>query len=140
LIQSGVAGVIRGMTIAEEIERNETDAEQVIRATIDTSDQLGALCLDVAVWTCNYGPYLRYVLHVDRANRGSRSHPFSRLEDDDGDDCVQVGNVVADNEATRAILRLIALPDPELTRVAGNSGGPGNYRALLIRCLAHLWD
>src|SRR4029077_5210192 len=115
------------MTTAESIEPDKMDAELVLRATVDTGDEIGALRFEVAVWTRSYGPYLRYVLRADRASgESSWHHPFSRLGDD-RDGSVQVENIVADNEATRALLRLIALPDPELARVSGNSGGPANY-------------
>lgn len=51
----------------------------------------------------------------------------------------EIANVVADNAATRAILRLIAIPDSTLQHQRGNSGN-AQYRSLLIAALTSLWD
>jgi hypothetical protein len=128
------------MNLAGEFERGEDDAEEVLRATVDTADEVGALRFEVAVWTRGYGPYLRFAFGVDRANPQSSLHPFCRLDRDERDGELQIGNIVADNEATRALLRLIALPDTELGRVSGSNTGAARYRSKLIRCVRLLWD
>jgi hypothetical protein len=122
----------------------EGDALEVLRATLATRDDIGPLVLEVGAWERNYGPYLRYAINVNAESEreetsrpSSDAHPFAqvRVAPDDG----RLGNIVADNDVTRSLLRLIALSDDDLQRLCGNSSAP-LYRAKLIGYLDRLWD
>ncbi len=122
------------------------DGGEVLRATIARDDGEGSI--EVRAWTRTYGPYLRYALRVDErrdAEQGHRpspqgSHPFRELDEDDlSEDGFVHSEIVADNEVTRALLAVVALPDAELKKRCGNCS-PGIYRARLIHCLKALWD
>jgi hypothetical protein len=124
----------------DRFEPEETDAAEVVRASIETKDELGPLRFEVVVWTRTYGSYLRYAFRASRAFQPAWNHPFSALDPDERDGCAEISNIVADNEATRALLRLIALPDAELDELCGTHREASRYRARLIRCVRSLWD
>jgi len=115
------------------------DSGQVLWAAIDTHDERGALRLDVAVWTRNYGSYLRSAFRASRAHHATSNHPFAKLDPDECKGRTEMGNIVADNEATRGPAaprapqwrtRQALRPQQRRHRLPGP----------LILCVVSLWD
>lgn len=130
------------------VEPSPEDGEQILEATLESEDEVGPLSIRVRAWTRTYGPYVRYALRVTRRHDaeeprapGARGgHPFQEVDPDDLSESGRTyTQIVADNEATRALIALISRPDAELQDLCGNSDAT-RYRARLIACLDSLWD
>ena len=113
--------------------------ENIVNTTIETRTEDKIIKMTVTLDHANYGNYLYWRVVCDTPITALFDHPLRKCDADDIVNGNEVGEVVADNELIRMMIKFLAMPDKELRKYSGNVA-PIGYRACILASLTQFWD